>query len=324
MSVSSGFFNSLDGDRKYTAEQMSAIFDGLIIDGIFASVGQAFAVSAGGGLVVTVGTGKAWFDHTWTVNDASLRLTAPDSDILLDRIDAVVLEVNRTESVRANSIKFISGEPASSPVNPTLTDETYVRQIPLCYIYRGANTTEIAQANITSVIGTDAAPFVTGILQVISLDTLLGQWQDNLDQFVASEKKDFTDWFDQMKADLLAEQATLDSWIASEQSDFLEWYNRMKDQLTEDAAGSLQTQMDREAIRRILSFGFEDGVKILSEDGTQIVSTASDGRKLVKTFTDEFHTATCVLTDSNEKEIARSVRTFSTDGLLISTVITYS
>ena len=34
MSVSSGFFNSLNGDRKYNAAQMSAIFDGLIIDGV--------------------------------------------------------------------------------------------------------------------------------------------------------------------------------------------------------------------------------------------------------------------------------------------------
>ena len=43
MSVSSGFFNSLNGDRKYNAAQMSAIFDGLIIDGVFASIGTAFA-----------------------------------------------------------------------------------------------------------------------------------------------------------------------------------------------------------------------------------------------------------------------------------------
>ena len=50
MSVSSGFFNSLNGDRKYNAEQMSAIFDGLIIDGVFASIGTAFAVKAAGGL----------------------------------------------------------------------------------------------------------------------------------------------------------------------------------------------------------------------------------------------------------------------------------
>ena len=72
MSVSSGFFNSLNGDRKYNAAQMSAIFDGLIIDGVFASIGTAVAVKAAGGLTVNVGIGKSWFDHTWTVNDLSL------------------------------------------------------------------------------------------------------------------------------------------------------------------------------------------------------------------------------------------------------------
>ena len=97
MSVSSGFFNSLNGDRKYNAAQMSAIFDGLIIDGVFASIGTAFAVKAAGGLTVNVGIGKAWFDHTWTVNDSILPMTAPEAEVLLDRIDAVVLEVNGME-----------------------------------------------------------------------------------------------------------------------------------------------------------------------------------------------------------------------------------
>lgn len=104
MSVSSGFFNSLNGDRKYNAAQMSAIFDGLIIDGVFASIGTAFAVKAAGGLTVNVGIGKAWFDHTWTVNDSILPMTAPEAEVLLDRIDAVVLEVNGMESVRNNTM----------------------------------------------------------------------------------------------------------------------------------------------------------------------------------------------------------------------------
>ena len=34
MSVTYGFYNSLNGDRRYDANQMSAIFDGLIIDGV--------------------------------------------------------------------------------------------------------------------------------------------------------------------------------------------------------------------------------------------------------------------------------------------------
>ena len=107
MSVTSGFFNSLNGDRKYNAEQMSAIFDGIINDGVFASVGTAFAVSADSGNVVMVGIGRAWFNSTWVLNDAILPITADESEILLDRYDAVVIEVNHTDSVRDGSIKIV-------------------------------------------------------------------------------------------------------------------------------------------------------------------------------------------------------------------------
>lgn len=335
MSVSSGFFNSLNGDRKYNAAQMSAIFDGLIIDGVFASIGTAFAVKAAGGLTVNVGIGKAWFDHTWTVNDSILPMTAPEAEVLLDRIDAVVLEVNGMESVRNNTIKFVKGNPSSAPSRPTLTNEGNVHQYPLCYIYRKYGTAVINQADITPMVGTESTPFVTGILQTISLDELLGKWQDELDRFtdarskevddwIAQEESDFTAWFNKMKADLQQEQTVLDQWIASEQADFLAWYNQMKDQLSGDVAGNLQLEIDKEEVKRILLVGFEDGTKEFSDDGTVITSTASDGKTLTKTFSDGFLTMTNVLKSAAGAEVARAVKTFDSDGKLISTVVTYS
>lgn len=335
MSVSSGFFNSLNGDRKYNAAQMSAIFDGLIIDGVFASIGTAFAVKAAGGLTVNVGIGKAWFDHTWTVNDSILPMTAPEAEVLLDRIDAVVLEVNGMESVRENTIKFVKGNPSSAPSRPTLTNEGNVHQYPLCYIYRKYGTAVINQADITPMVGTESTPFVTGILQTISLDELLGKWQDELDRFtdarsqevddwIAQEESDFTAWFNKMKADLQQEQNVLDQWIASEQADFLAWYNQMKDQLSGDVAGNLQLEIDKEEVKRILLVGFEDGTKEFSDDGTVITSTASDGRTLTKTFSDGFLTMTNVLKSAAGAEVAKAVKTFDSDGKLISTVVTYS
>lgn len=306
MSVTYGFYNSLNGDRKYNAEQVSSLFDGLIIDGVFASVGTAFAVKATTGITVNVGIGKAWFNHTWTLNDSILPLEAPEAEVLLDRIDAVVLEVDATESVRANSIKFVKGTPSSAPSNPTLTNEGTVHQYPLCYIYRKFGSSAITQADITNMVGTESTPFVTAMLQTISLDELLGQWQSELDQFVD------------------ARQDEVDQWIATEQADFLAWYNQMKDQLGEDAAGNLQNQINKDEIKRILLVGFEDGTKEFSEDGTVITSTASDGRILTKTFTNGFLTMTSVLKSAAGAEVARAVKTFNADGSLISTVVTYS
>ena len=262
-------------------------------------------------------------------------MTAPEAEVLLDRIDAVVLEVNGMESVRNNTIKFVKGNPSSAPSRPTLTNEGNVHQYPLCYIYRKYGTAVINQADITPMVGTESTPFVTGILQTISLDELLGKWRDELDRFtdarskevddwIAQEESDFTAWFNKMKADLQQEQTVLDQWIASEQADFLAWYNQMKDQLSGDVAGNLQLEIDKEEVKRILLVGFEDGTKEFSDDGTVITSTASDGRTLTKTFSDGFLTMTNVLKSAAGAEVARAVKTFDSDGKLISTVVTYS
>ena len=177
MSVTSGFFNSLNGDRRYTAEQMSALFDGLINDGIFATVGSAFSITASGtSNEITVGVGRAWFNHTWLYNDAILPMMLGNSEVLLDRIDAIVIEINHTESIRAGSIRIINGTPASKPERPTMVELENVHQYPLAYIYRAAGSTSVNQSNITNMIGSGSCPYVTGILQVVDIENIVAQW----------------------------------------------------------------------------------------------------------------------------------------------------
>lgn len=339
MSVTYGFYNSLNGDRRYNAEQISSIFDGLIVDGVFASIGTAFAVEAAGGLTINVGIGRAWFNHTWTLNDSILPLTAPESEVLLDRIDAVVLEVNSMESVRKNSIKIVAGTPSSEPVRPTLENEVNVHQYPLAYIYRKFGSTVITQADITNMVGTESTPFVTGIIQTISLDELLGQWQAQLDQFVANEEADFSEWREQKRIEFdnwqAAQENTFNNWannqmaseeewIQSMQNTFLSWFDNLKTQLSGDVAGNLQLQIDKEEVKRILLSGFADGSKVFNEDGTVITSTADDGRTLVKSFTNNFLTMTTVLKSSEGGEIARMVKHFSSDGSMIDIITSYA
>ena len=241
-SVSCGFFNS-SNDRKYDAIQMSRLFDGIINDGIFASIGTCFVVKAESGNMVNVGVGKAWFNHTWTENDAVLPIECEKSELLLDRIDAIVIEVNANEEVRDNFIKAVKGVPSSKPVRPKMIDTNMVHQHACCYIYRRAGSTEIRQADITNVVGTDETPFVTGPLQLISLDELLGQWKDKLDRFIESEEFDFEKWYAGMKAIFQEKSKILDGWTENKQNDFIAWFNHIRDQLDSDQAGHLQNQL---------------------------------------------------------------------------------
>lgn len=191
MALTYGFYNSLNHDRRYNALQMSQLFDGIITDGIFMNIGTAMTVVAGSGLTVNVGVGRAWFNSTWTLNDAVYPIEAPASDVLRDRIDAVVLEIDQRETVRANRIFLKEGVAAASPKKPDMTNANGVYQRPLCYIYRAAGSTEITQGDIENCVGTSECPFVTGILSTISTDTLIKQWTARLDALILTKELEY-------------------------------------------------------------------------------------------------------------------------------------
>lgn len=218
MSLTFGFYNSVGGDRKYNAIELSSIFDGIIVDGVFMSIGDALKVTASSGMNVTIGEGRAWFNHTWTLNDSPYPMAVPSSEVLLDRIDAIVLEVNSNTNVRANSFKVVSGTPASNPQKPTLTKSELVNQYPLAYVRVKAGATSITQANITNAVGTSECPFITAPLEGMDVDELIVQWEAQ-----------YTEWMEESK------------------SAFDAWFQQMKDQLSEDVAGNLQNQINQKA-----------------------------------------------------------------------------
>lgn len=202
MTVTSGFFNSVNHDRKYNAEEISSIFDGIILDGVYQGFGEALKVSGTSvANQVKIGSGRAWFNHTWTLNDEALYLTLPAANSTYPRIDAIILEVNNSSSVRANTIKYISGAAASSPTKPTLTNTTEVHQYPLAYITRPKASTTISAGNIENAIGTSACPIVTGVLEVLDDDLFIAQTIANL-------TTDFNTWFDGIKGILDGDAAT--------------------------------------------------------------------------------------------------------------------
>ena len=196
MAVTFGFYDSLNGDRKYYATQLSQLFNALIKDGIFMHIGEHMNVKEGTGMQINVGPGLAWFNSTWTLNDADYPFTISASDLLQTRIDAIVLEVNETVSSRTNSIKVITGIPSSNPQKPTLTNTNDIHQYPLAYVTVGAGATSITQANIENCIGTDPCPFVTGVLDTIDATTLLAQWEAQ-----------FNEWFENLEDTLSGDVA---------------------------------------------------------------------------------------------------------------------
>ena len=248
MSVTYGFYNSIKGDRKYNALEMSSIFDGIIVDGVYMSIGDALNVKSSGGMGITVGIGRAWFNHTWTLNDSLLPLTLANSDVLLNRIDAIVLEVNNNTDVRKNTIKILKGTPSSKPVKPTMTEGELLNQHPLAYISIPAGATSISQSNIENAVGTSACPYVTGVLKGMDIDKLVAQWGAQWAEWLSSNtdawKAFMSDNTNEWKSFMAKNKNEWSALINGNTSEFETWFEHMKDQLSEDAAGNLQLQVD--------------------------------------------------------------------------------
>lgn len=207
MTVSSGFFNSVNHDRLYDAEQLSSIFDGIIVDGVYENVGEAFNVTAypDSNSTVLVGTGRAWFNHTWTLNDSRFSITLDPPNEMLGRIDAIVIDVNKERDTRKNSIIYLKGDEATPDFPPTLIDTENHHQYPIAYITRHAEQNgPISQSDIEITVGTGACPIATGVLEAQNLENLMQQ---------------------------------LDA-------EFNEWWDGIKDVLDENTATKLQNQID--------------------------------------------------------------------------------
>lgn len=227
MAVTYGFYDSLNHDRLYNAQQMSAIFDGIINDGVFMSVGNQFHTVAGTGMQVIVKSGRAWFDSTWTLNDAEYPLSIDAADVLLTRIDAIVLEVNSEVATRANAIKVVKGTPASTPAKPTLTNTATIHQHALAYVTVAKNITAITNSMIEIVVGKTETPYVTAILQTTDITDLFNQWEDY-----------FQTWFDTVRGTLDGDVAlNLQNQITTLERSILKADTKTAMDLPSDAVG---------------------------------------------------------------------------------------
>lgn len=163
MAFTYGFYNSVNHDRRYDAEQFGHMFDGIITDGIFPTIGDRFQVKPRSGMTVTVGTGRAWFNLTWSWNDTLMVLTIPAASSVYDRVDAVVLEVDRRKTVRKNRIFVKVGSNGTTPPTMTKDDDQKIWQYPLAYIKVRRGSTSIVAGDIESRVGTEDAPTTGGM-----------------------------------------------------------------------------------------------------------------------------------------------------------------
>ncbi len=211
----SGFFNSnITGydeqgmpifDRAEDATFFAKYFSQFVGNGVFAEPQDGLMVLANDGLQISVKAGVCFINGYMGWLELDQQMSLSPASEVYNRIDRVVA---RYDAVQRNIDLFVlEGTPSESPVAPALTREEHgdIYELALADILVTRNAVAVRQADITDLRLDEQ---VCGVVAspVEHLET-------------GAANAQLTDAFNQ-------------------------WFERIKGQLSEDAAGHLQTQLD--------------------------------------------------------------------------------
>lgn len=138
--------NGVDYDAADVAAYESARTSGVY------SADEDFAVTAAGGLDVTVSAGRAWVHPSRFAGYSITKrepetVTLPLADGTRPRIDRILLRYDA--AARKTSLLILTGDPASTPTAPAITRTELTYDLCLAEISRPAGSTEITTGQIT-------------------------------------------------------------------------------------------------------------------------------------------------------------------------------
>lgn len=214
MAITTGYFNSVNGDRTYNAETMSNYYVGILTRGVLANYNGGFVVKVVAGTMnIQIQTGRAYFsDGKWVESDAIETRTIETSDLTLPRVDRVVLHRDISDGVRTTTLIVKKGTPASIPTAPECVKDDYVEELSLATIWVGAKATFILQSEIADTRpDSNVCGFVTGVVDQLDLTDAYLQYQAGYEELIEENQQEFDDWFDSIK-DTIASSTLIRSY----------------------------------------------------------------------------------------------------------------
>lgn len=208
----SSFFNSVNGDRRYKANDFAEYFNSLITNGIFPNPATNLQVMANNNnMTVTLKLGKAWINGYIYINTDDLILNVAVADGVLNRIDRVVLRMDTTQRKIYAYVK--KGVFASTPVASTLQRDADAYELALADIYVSKGAVNIVQANVTDVrLNSDLCGIVSSLIKpdTTSIFNQYLDWYQRTTQGYENDisttkqnfERDFNAWFDTVKGSL--------------------------------------------------------------------------------------------------------------------------
>lgn len=206
----SSFFNDINDDRIYFAEDFARHLKKYFTNGVF---NNELQVIANNDMTITIREGDANIEGYRYTNTGDLTKTIENADGALKRIDNVVIRLDLTN--RLISAQIIKGTFSDTPKAPDLVRSSTIYDLKLAEIYIDKGITSITQSAIKD---TRLDNVVCGIV-MSPVSTL-----------------DLSDLYLQL-------YTRFEEYIDQTESTFAEWFNKIKNQLDEDAAGKLSNNI---------------------------------------------------------------------------------
>lgn len=188
----SGFFASINGDRKYKSDLIATFFSKLFTNGVF---NNELQVQANDNMTVTLKSGTAFINGYFYNNTVDKVINISLSDTEQSRIDSIVLRFSKEN--RQIIADVLEGSYADNPVAPELTRNSNIYELRLCNI----SVNKQADSITTSMIedcrfnSTDCGQVISAVQQ---LDTT---------EIFAQYQAAFEALFEQMKGILSGDAA---------------------------------------------------------------------------------------------------------------------
>lgn len=247
--VNAGFFDAINNDRVYSAEDMNMPYTKLISEGVFATPQgepstELQVFSANSGMNVVVSAGNALLGKKWFENPSNLTITISQNSDIVSRIDSIIAQIDRTQAGRKGCIIYRQGSASSNPVHPDINTEENIFELRLADILVSPSCVQITQSLITDCRGTEDCPWITSLLKQVDVSTLYAQWQAAYQEYYDKQEEIFETWFE-----------------------------GIKNQLGEDVVGNLLSQLDNK-----LNISSPNYIKSISEnnDKSEIEVTKGD------------------------------------------------
>lgn len=195
-SVNCGFFDSVNLDRLYSADQMNRPYKRIISNGVFATPQgtpstDLQVVSASNGMNIICKAGEGLFGDKWFENPSDITITVPDNTNIAPRRDSVIVQVDNRTSGRVGNIIYRTGTASANPQPPDLDTSDNVTEYRIANIYVAASANTINNDAIVDLRGSSECPWVTSLIYQVDTSTLFNQWQAAYNNYYEQATSDF-------------------------------------------------------------------------------------------------------------------------------------